>query len=148
MWWYEMDVKIKRTDKELPLPNYKHYGDAGMDICSAETHTLTPGEYYVFKTGIYMEIPEGYEVQVRPRSGLAAKKGISIVNTPGTVDHGYRGEFMVILINLGKESYEVKRGERIAQLVFNKFETVNLVEVDELNDSQRGSSGFGSTGKM
>ena len=143
-----MEERIKRLDKELPLPNYKHFGDAGMDICSSETYALQPGEHRLFKTGVHMAIPEGYEVQVRPRSGLAYKHGISIVNAPGTIDHGYRGEFGVILINLGKEPYEVKRGERVAQLVFNKFESVNLIEVDDLDETERGEGGFGSTGRV
>lgn len=143
-----MEVRIKRTDKELPLPQYKHDGDAGMDVCSAETYTLQPGERKLFKTGIHMAIPKGYELQVRPRSGLAYKHGISIVNTPGTVDAGYRGDIGVILINHGKEVFEVKRGERIAQFVFNKFETAQFIEVEDLDETTRGEGGFGSTGRM
>jgi dUTP pyrophosphatase len=140
-------VKILKVDKELPTPKYAHYGDAGMDIYSAESYTLKPGERKIFSTGLKIEIPEGYEVQIRPRSGLAAKNGISIVNTPGTIDHQYRGLVGVILINHGTENFEVKRGERIAQMVFNKFETAELLEVDELSETERGEGGFGSTGK-
>lgn len=140
-------VKILKVDKELPTPKYAHYGDAGMDVYSAEDYTLKPGERKIFSTGLKFEIPEGYELQVRPRSGLAAKYGITVLNSPGTLDFQYRGILGVILINHGKEDFEVKKGDRIAQIVFNKFETAELVEVDELSETERGEGGFGSTGR-
>lgn len=142
-----MKVQMTKIDKELPTPHYKHHGDAGMDIYSREDAVLQPGEFKIIPTGIKMAIPHGYEVQVRPRSGLAAKNGVSIVNTPGTIDAGYRGEFAVILINHGKQPFEVKRADRIAQIVFNRIETAELEEVEELPESTRGEGGFGSTGK-
>jgi len=141
-------IKILKLDKELPTPHYKHDGDAGVDLYSAENHVLNAGEFKLIRTGIKIAIPYGYEVQVRPRSGLAAKYGISIVNTPGTIDCCYRGEIMVTLINLGKESYGVKRGERIAQAVLKKVETAEFVEVEELDETDRGEGGMGSTGKF
>lgn len=142
-----IQAKILKVDKELPTPKYAHYGDAGMDVYSAEDYVLKPGERKIFSTGLKFEIPEGYELQVRPRSGLAAKHGITVLNSPGTVDFQYRGILGVILINHGKEDFEVKRGERIAQIVFNKFETAELIEVDELSETERGEGGFGSTGR-
>ncbi|MEM4637893.1 MAG: dUTP diphosphatase [Candidatus Woesearchaeota archaeon] len=140
-------VKILKVDKELPTPKYAHYGDAGMDVYSAEDYILKPGERKIFSTGLKFEIPEGYELQVRPRSGLAAKYGITVLNSPGTLDFQYRGILGVILINHSKEDFEVKKGDRIAQIVFNKFETAELVEVDELSETERGEGGFGSTGR-
>lgn len=141
-----IQVKILKIDKELPTPKYAHYGDAGMDVYSAEDYILKPGERKIFSTGLKVEIPEGYELQVRPRSGLAAKYGITVLNAPGTVDFQYRGILGVILINHGKESFEVKKGDRIAQIVFNKFETAEFIEVEELSETTRGEGGFGSTG--
>lgn len=142
-----MKVLITRLDKELPVPHYKHDGDAGMDIYAREDTILQPGEFKMVPTGLKIAVPFGYEVQVRPRSGLAAKHGISIVNTPGTVDCGYRGEIAVILINHGKEPFHIKRTERIAQIVINKVEIVEVEESEILPDSTRGEGGFGSTGK-
>lgn len=142
-----MDVKIVKVDKELPTPAYAHAGDAGMDLYSADEYTLAPGESKILSTGLKFAVPDGYELQVRPRSGLAAKHGITVLNTPGTVDHQYRGIVGVILINHSKEPYEIKRGERIAQAVFNKFESVSLIEADSLDETARGEGGFGSTGK-
>lgn len=142
-----IQVKILKIDKELPTPKYAHYGDAGMDVYSSEDYILKPGERKIFSTGLKVEIPEGYELQVRPRSGLAAKQGITVLNSPGTVDFQYRGILGVILINHGQEEFEVKKGDRIAQIVFNKFETAELIEVDELSETTRGEGGFGSTGR-
>jgi dUTP pyrophosphatase len=142
-----INVKILKVDKELPTPKYAHHGDAGMDVYSAEDYVLKPSEKKIFSTGLKFEIPEGYELQVRPRSGLAAKYGITVLNSPGTLDFQYRGILGVILINHSKEDFEVKRGERIAQIVFNKFETAELIEVDELSETTRGEGGFGSTGR-
>lgn len=142
-----MNVKILKTDKELPTPKYAHAGDAGMDLYSAEELVLRPGEHKLVQTGINIAVPKGYEMQVRPRSGLAYKHGISVVNAPGTIDAQYRGPVGVILINHGKEDFEIKKGERIAQMVLNKFESFNFEEVESLDETERGECGFGSTGK-
>jgi dUTP pyrophosphatase len=142
-----MIVQIQRLDKGLPLPEYAKAGDAGMDVFSAIDCVLTPGERAVIPTGIAIALPEGYVCLAHPRSGLAAKNGISIVNAPGTIDSGYRGEIKIILINTDRtESFEIKRGDRIAQLVFQKFESARFYEVETLPESQRGAGGFGSTG--
>jgi dUTP pyrophosphatase len=143
-----MIVQIQRLDKELPLPDYARPGDAGMDVYSTIDCTLAPGERAVVPTGIAIALPEGFVCFAHPRSGLAAKNGISIVNAPGTIDSGYRGEIKIILINTDKsESFEIKRGDRIAQLVFQKFESARFFEVEQLPESQRGGGGFGSTGQ-
>ncbi|MBA1333915.1 MAG: Deoxyuridine 5'-triphosphate nucleotidohydrolase [Firmicutes bacterium] len=145
-----LTVKIFRNKntRDLPLPEYKSKGASGMDLPAAVEApvTIKPGEYSIIPTGIYLEIPEGYEGQVRPRSGLAAKYGVTILNTPGTIDSDYRGEIMVILINLGKESYVVERGDRIAQLVISKHESVSFIPVFSLEATDRGEGGFGHTG--
>lgn len=143
-----MNVLIKRVDPDLPLPNYAKGGDAGADVVSAIDLTLEPGERALVPTGISIAMPDGYVCLVHPRSGLAVKHGVSIVNAPGTVDAGYRGEIQIALINLDpKESVSFKRGDRIAQLVFQKVERATFVEVEELPGSGRGSGGFGSTGR-
>ena len=131
----------------LPLPAYASEGAAGMDIVAAETLTLRPGARQAVATGFAMAIPPGYEVQVRPRSGLALKHGITCLNTPGTIDSDYRGEVKVILANLGDEPFEVKRGERIAQLVPAPVLRAHFTEVHKLEETARGSGGFGSTGR-
>ena len=142
-----MIVQIQRLDKDLPLPEYARPGDAGMDVYSTIDCSLAPGARATIPTGIAIALPEGYVCLVHPRSGLAAKNGISIVNTPGTIDSGYRGEIKVILINTDQqETFEIKRGDRIAQLVFQKFESARFYEVENLPESQRGAGGFGSTG--
>ncbi len=141
-----MKVEIVKLDKELPTPKYSHHGDAGMDVYSAAEYTLEPGERKLFPAGFKMAVPYGFEAQVRPRSGLALQHGISVVNTPGTINHQYRGEMRVILINHGKEPLAVKKGERMAQVVFNKIEIVQFEEVDALPETERGVGGFGSTG--
>jgi dUTP pyrophosphatase len=117
-----------------------------MDLHAAEDHTLRPGERVLAPTGIAVAIPDGHEGQVRPKSGLAVKQGLSVVNTPGTVDAGYRGEVGVILINLGQETVEIRRGQKIAQMVFTKVERARLEVVERLDETSRGSGGFGSTG--
>ena len=143
-----MIVQIQRLDKGLPLPQYAIEGDAGMDVFSSIDCVIAPGEREVIPTGIAIALPEGYVAFAHPRSGLAAKHGISIVNAPGTIDSGYRGEIKIILINTDKESsFEIKRGDRIAQLVFQKFESAKFFEVEQLPQSQRASGGFGSTGQ-
>jgi dUTP pyrophosphatase len=131
----------------LPLPTYATAGAAGMDVVSAETLTLAPGARAAVATGFALAIPAGYEVQVRPRSGLALKHGITCLNTPGTIDEDYRGEIKVILANLGQEPFDVRRGERIAQLVPAPVQRAELDEVDMLDVTERGSRGFGSTGR-
>ena len=140
-----MDIKIAKLNPEAELPKYKTDGASGMDLYSIESAEINPGEIKIVKTGIAIEIPKGYEGQVRPRSGLAVK-GITVVNTPGTIDSDYRGEIMVILTNLGKEKFVVNKKDRIAQLIINKYEKANLVEVKELSNTERGKGGLGSTG--
>ena len=142
-----MIVQIQRIDKGLPLPEYARAGDAGMDVYSTIDCTLAPGARAIIPIGIAIALPEGFVCFAHPRSGLAAKHGISIVNAPGTIDSGYRGEIKIILINTdAKETFEIKRGDRIAQLVFQKFESARFFEVEVLPESQRGVGGFGSTG--
>lgn len=141
-----MKVEIMKLNKDLPTPKYAHHGDAGMDMFSAIDYILQPGEWKIIPTGFKIAIPYGFEAQVRPRSGLAAKFGVTVVNSPGTIDHEYRGEMGVILINHGKEPFVIKKGERIAQLVFHKVEIVQLEEVESLSETKRGEGGFGSTG--
>ena len=131
----------------LPLPAYATHGAAGMDVVSAEDIVLAPGERHAVATGFAIAIPPGFEVQVRPRSGLALKHGITCLNTPGTIDEDYRGEVKVILANLGAEPFEVRRGERIAQLVPAPVQKAAFAEVEELDDTHRGGGGFGSTGR-
>ena len=131
----------------LPLPAYASHGAAGMDVVAAEDVTIVPGARHAVATGFAIAIPPGHEVQVRPRSGLALKHGITCLNTPGTIDEDYRGEVKVILANLGSESFEVKRGERIAQLVPAVVTKAEFDEVDSLDDTHRGAGGFGSTGR-
>jgi dUTP pyrophosphatase len=142
-------IRIKRLPNSggLPLPAYATDGAAGMDIVAAESLTLRPGARAAVATGMALAIPPGWEVQVRPRSGLALKNGITCLNTPGTIDSDYRGEVKVILANLSDEYFEVKRGERIAQLVPAQVQRAMLIEVEELDDTKRGSGGFGSTGR-
>ncbi len=131
---------------DLPLPSYATNGAAGMDVVSAEDLTLAPGARHAVATGFALAIPEGYEVQVRPRSGLALKHGITCLNTPGTIDSDYRGEVKVILANLGSEPFPIKRGDRIAQLVPAPVQRAALCEVESLDETERGAGGFGSTG--
>ena len=141
-------VQIKRLPNGagLPLPAYATSGAAGMDIVSAEQVTIAPGARHAVATGLAVAIPEGFELQVRPRSGLALKHGISVPNTPGTIDSDYRGELKVILINLGDEPFAIARGDRIAQLVLAPVVQAAWDEVDELDATDRGEGGFGSTG--
>ena len=131
----------------LPLPAYASHGAAGMDVVAAEDVTLAPGDRHAVATGFAIAIPAGHEVQVRPRSGLALKHGITCLNTPGTIDEDYRGEVKVILANLGNEPFEVKRGERIAQLVPAVVTKAEFAEVESLEETHRGAGGFGSTGR-
>ena len=130
----------------LDLPVYATAGAAGMDVVSAEDVTLAPGARYAVATGLAMAIPVGFEIQVRPRSGLALKHGITVPNTPGTIDSEYRGELKVILINHGSEDFAIRRGDRVAQLVLAPVTRAGWVEVDSLDETARGAGGFGSTG--
>ena len=143
----ELKVALKRLDPDLPLPAYAHPGDAGADLHAAVDVKLAPGQRALVPTGVALALPEGYVGLVHPRSGLAARHGLSIVNAPGTVDAGYRGEIKVLLINLDpSEPIVLHRGDRIAQLVVQRFERAVFVEVDDLPDSVRGAGGYGSTG--
>jgi len=144
----EVPVPVKRLPHfaGLELPAYATDGAAGMDVLAAEDVVLAPGERHAVATGLAVAIPPGYEIQVRPRSGLALKYGISVPNTPGTIDSDYRGEVKVILINHGTEPFDVRRGDRIAQLVLAPVTRATWLKVDELNETVRGEGGFGSTG--
>lgn len=138
---------VVRLDPDLPLPSYAHPGDAGADLHAAVDVTLAPGERAVVPTGIALALPAGHVALVHPRSGLAARHGLSIVNTPGTIDAGYRGEVKVLLVNHDPRTpVELRRGDRIAQLVVQRFERAAFVEVDSLPESVRGDGGYGSTG--
>ncbi|NRB06565.1 MAG: dUTP diphosphatase [Richelia sp.] len=139
-------VKVKRLVPAAKLPKYEHPGDSGADLVAVAEHTLQPMQWFAIPTGISAEVPMGFELQVRPRSGLALKHGVTVLNTPGTVDAGYRGEINVILLNLGAEPFQVTPGMKIAQLVVVPVLRGVFQEVDELSLSQRGSGGFGSTG--
>ena len=142
-----VDIALQRLDPGLPCPSYAHPGDAGADLFTTVDVTLAPGERAMVPTGIAIALPEGYVALVHPRSGLAARHGVSIVNSPGTVDAGYRGEIKVMLVNLDPAtSVTLSRGDRIAQLVVQRFETASFVEVDALPESERGAGGYGSTG--
>lgn len=145
----EIAIRLKRLDHGagLPLPAYATAHAAGLDVVAAEDITLAPGARHAVATGFAIAIPEGYEVQVRPRSGLALKNGITCLNTPGTIDADYRGEVKVILANLSGDPFEVKRGERIAQLVPAAVQRAAFAEVEELDETARGAGGFGSTGR-
>lgn len=140
-------VPIKRLDPEVELPSYAYPGDAGLDLRSAATLDIAPYERVLIPTGLAIALPDGYAGFVQPRSGMALKRGLSIVNTPGLIDARYRGELKVIAINLdAHETIHIERGERIAQLVIQEVPVVDLVEVDELDETERGSEGFGSSG--
>lgn len=141
-----MTVTFKKIHPEAVLPSYAHPGDAGMDVCACEAATLHPGERRLIRTGLVMELPKGTEAQMRPRSGLALKHGVTLLNTPGTIDEGYRGELGVILINLGQEPFEVSPGMRIAQMVIAPVLRVEVAETREVSETARGAGGFGSTG--
>jgi dUTP pyrophosphatase len=142
-----MKLKIQLLDKEIPCPKYAHEGDAGLDLCSVVNTTLKPFERKLIPTGIKIALPAGYAGFVQPRSGLAINHGITLLNTPGLIDSGYRGEIKVILINLDpKNSFEIKKGDKICQLVILKVENATLIFQEELDKSDRGEGGFGSTG--
>jgi dUTP pyrophosphatase len=140
-----IQVKIKKI-REVKTPSYAHKGDAGVDLYAAEDCVIKPMERKLVPTGIKMAIPEGYEGQLRPKSGLAIEHGIGFVNSVGTIDSTYRGEIKVPCINLGNEEFKIERNNKIAQMVFNKVEEVYFEEVDELDETARNEGGFGSTG--
>lgn len=144
----QLQVKIVNKSQH-PLPSYATKGASGMDLRASisENIVLGPLERILIPTGIFIEIPEGYEAQIRPRSGLAIKQGLTCLNTPGTIDADYRGEIKVILINLSNESHTIQNGDRIAQMVIQKVEIINWLPVDTLSDTDRSAGGFGHTGK-
>ena len=142
------EILIKRLSKDINLPKYETDGSSGMDL-SANIDSnikIEPGETSIIPTGISVSIPKNFEIQIRPRSGLAAKNQISVLNTPGTIDADYRGEIKVILINLGKKTFLIEKGARIAQMVLSRIEKAKIKEVENLEKTKRGSGGFGSTG--
>jgi dUTP pyrophosphatase len=142
-----LEVKVKRLSDEVNLPKYQTAGSVGFDLEARENVTILAGKTALVSTGLFFELPDGFEIQVRPRSGLALKHSITVLNSPGTVDSDYRGELKVILINHGEQPFEIKIGERIAQAVINKVEIASFTEVAELSKTERASKGFGSTGK-
>ena len=148
----EIKMNIKRISEkfnDIPLPHYATEGSSGMDIRAAVDYeiVLEAGKVDIIPTNLIVEIPEGFEIQVRPRSGLAAKHGIGLLNSPGTIDSDYRGEVKIILFNFSKEDFEIKRGDRIAQLILSKFYRAELNQTENLSSSSRGEGGFGHTGK-
>ena len=146
-----LKIRLKRVGEApgFAPPAYMSAGAAGMDLCAAleKPRVLNPMERGLIPCGFSMELPEGFEAQIRPRSGLAIRHGITCLNTPGTIDHDYRGEVQVVLINLGQEPFEIKAGERIAQMIINQVERAEIEIASELNASERGAGGFGSTGR-
>jgi dUTP pyrophosphatase len=140
-------VRVKKLSPDAKIPKAARAGDVAFDLYSTIDYELRPGERFAVPTGIAVEIPTGYEGQVRPRSGLALKEGVTVLNTPGTVDSGYRGEVKTIMINHNEESFMITKGMRISQLAIRPVPEVEFVEVDELSDTERGEGGFGSTGK-
>jgi dUTP pyrophosphatase len=143
----KLGVKVKILNPDAIIPKYQTEEAAGFDLHSIEEKTVKAGEREVIKTGLAVALPKGYELQVRPRSGLALKNGITVLNTPGTVDSDYRGELMVILFNTSKEDFAVKKGERIAQAIIKEILQADFAVVEELDSTERGVGGFGSTGK-
>lgn len=141
-----MRLRIKKLNNEAIMPSYAHIGDAGMDLCSCEDTCIKPGEYKAISTGIAIALPSNMEAQVRPRSGIAFKYGVTILNSPGTIDEGYRGEIKVLLINHGKNDFCITKGMRIAQLVICSYIHAEPEFVESLDNTDRGVGGFGSTG--
>jgi len=141
-----VQVRVKRLTPDAKIPKAAKTGDVAFDLYSVIDYEIKPGERYAVPTGIAVEIPSGYEGQVRPRSGLALKEGITVLNTPGTIDSGYRGEVKTIMINHSDASFQITKGMRISQLAIRPVPEVTFIEVDELSDTDRGDGGFGSTG--
>ncbi len=146
-----IDLKWLAHGAGLPLPRQQTSGAAGLDLAAAigadETLTIAPGDFAMVPTGLAIALPQGYEAQIRPRSGLAARHGVTVLNSPGTVDADYRGEVKILLINHGRDAFVLRRGDRIAQMVVARVEAVELVEIDELDATERGEGGHGSTGR-
>lgn len=141
-----MKLKIKKIDDSAIIPNYAHSTDSGMDLYSIEDKIIRPGETALIKTGLKIELPQNTEAQIRPKSGIALKNSVTVLNTPGTIDEGYTGEIQVILINHGERLYKVNKGEKIAQMVIMPVIRVQVEQVNELQETPRGLGGFGSTG--
>ncbi|MHA1635936.1 MAG: dUTP diphosphatase [Candidatus Thorarchaeota archaeon] len=141
-----VQVRVKRLNPDAKIPKIAKAGDVAFDLYSVIDYEIKPGERYAVPTGIAVEIPVGYEGQVRPRSGLALKEGLTVLNTPGTIDSGYRGEVKTIIINQGDTAFKISKGMRISQLAIRPVPEVSFIEVDELSDTDRGEGGFGSTG--
>jgi dUTP pyrophosphatase len=139
-------LPVKRLDPQVPLPRYAHAGDAGLDLAAAGPHVLPPGGRAAIGTGLAVAVPDGWVGLVHPRSGLALRRGLTVVNAPGTVDAGYRGELKVLLVNLGQEAVQIEAGDRVAQLVLQRVGHAQVVEVEDLDATGRGAGGFGSTG--
>jgi dUTP pyrophosphatase len=142
-----MQLKVKKVSAAAVLPAYARPGDAGLDLCAAVDMVIEPGEVKIVPTGLVIELPPDTEAQVRPRSGLAVKHAVTVLNTPGTIDEGYRGELGVILINHGRQPFAITTGMRVAQLVVQRRLTIEVVEVDEVSETERGAGGYGSTGQ-
>ena len=141
-----MTLRFRKLRPDAVLPSYAHPSDAGMDVRSVEDLTIAPGKRALVHTGLVMLLPPMYEAQVRPRSGLALKSGVTVLNTPGTIDSGYRGEVGVILVNFGDEDFQVRKGDKVAQIVIAPVTQPEIVETTEVDETDRGSGGFGSTG--
>ena len=141
-----MDLKVKRLAADAVLPRYAHEGDAGLDVFSSEAVEIAPGESASVPTGIVVELPPGTEAQIRPRSGLAARHRVTVLNAPGTIDAGYRGELRVLLINHGRETFRIDKGMRVAQMIVAPVLRADVREVEEVSETARGAGGFGSTG--
>jgi dUTP pyrophosphatase len=141
-----LKIKIQKINEDAAIPKYAHDGDAGMDVFSTKTCVLMPNHRILIGTGLKMEIPEGYEMQMRPKSGIALRDGITVLNSPGTNDSNYRGEIGVILINHSSKPYKIEKGQKIAQVVFNKIEKAKFIISKNLSKTTRGEGGFGSTG--
>jgi len=142
-----LEIRIKKLYPDVEIPKYQTSGAVGFDLRAVESISIPSGEARLIGTGLAVELPSGYELQIRPRSGLALKHSITVLNSPGTVDSDYRGEIKVILINHGKSDFQISKGDRIAQAVVNRVEIVDIVEVEKLSETQRGDKGFGSTGR-
>lgn len=141
-----LNIKIQKINESAIIPEYAHEDDAGMDVYSTKNYMLLPNHRILVGTGLKIEIPKGYEMQIRPKSGLALRNGITLLNTPGTVDASYTGETGVILINHSSKPYKIEKGQKIAQIVFSKVERVKFSEADQIKTTKRGEGGFGSTG--
>lgn len=142
----EVVLKIRRLDPDVTVPRYAHPGDAGLDLAAAEDRSVASGERVAVSTGLAIAVPPGWVGLVHPRSGLALERGLTVVNAPGTIDAGYRGELKVLLVNLSDETVEISRGDRIAQLLLQRVGRAVLAESDDLGETERGAGGFGSTG--